>query len=170
MCSHTILSPFSSTVSFWNDLGYGCHFCLNPLRNAFICGLGNAWLWTTRRKPQEKCSPGASPLWGRDREPISSMTGKPGRCYRMGTELSIYWTLLPSYLFQITSLYFYISHLENEGLTGLPDERYLCFLFTWWFAPSHLGHAFTYAFWEQLRPVLYTSGSWKPIFKRLRSQ
>lgn len=64
VCSHTVLSPFPSTVSFCNDLGCGCHFCLNPLRNAFICGLGNAWFWTTRRKPQERWQPRSIPTVG----------------------------------------------------------------------------------------------------------
>lgn len=49
-------------------------------------------------------APGASLLWGRDQKHISSVTGRPGRCYRMGTVQSLYWIPLSSSLFQVTSL------------------------------------------------------------------
>lgn len=82
VCSHTILFPFSSTVSFWLCFPFlleSTQECFHLLARKCLI-LDNLWEATGK-----VTVPGESPLWGRDQEPISSVTGRPGKCYKMGT-------------------------------------------------------------------------------------
>lgn len=89
--------------------------------------------------------------------------------YRTGTTQSICWILLPSYPLKIIFPLFLHVIFWRWKPEQFPWLKILCFLFTWWLVPEHLGHAFTYAFWEQLRSVLSFPWLWQPIFPRLRS-